>query len=248
MTQSIPQISFIAAFSAGLLSFVSPCVLPLVPSYISYITGLSVEQLTDTSERMKFKKAIVLNSLLFIAGFSSVFISFGASASFLGQMLVAYQDSIRRVGGILIVVFGLYLLGILNLNFLKMEHRYQFRNRPAGYLGSFLIGIAFAAGWTPCVGPVLGSILLYASTTDSLLDGVVLLTFYSVGLGLPLFLTALGVDRFLAYFKEVRTYLWAVSTVSGVVLVTVGVMIYANTLTMMTSFLERYGIGWYLGQ
>ena len=248
MTQSIPQISFIAAFSAGLLSFISPCVLPLVPSYISYITGLSVEQLTDTSERMKFKKAIVLNSLLFIAGFSSVFISFGASASFLGQMLVAYQDSIRRVGGILIVVFGLYLLGILNLNFLKMEHRYQFRNRPAGYLGSFLIGIAFAAGWTPCVGPVLGSILLYASTTDSLLDGVVLLTFYSVGLGLPLFLTALGVDRFLAYFKEVRTYLWAVSTVSGVVLVTVGVMIYANTLTMMTSFLERYGIGWYLGQ
>ncbi|MGQ0695663.1 MAG: cytochrome c biogenesis CcdA family protein [Nitrospiraceae bacterium] len=248
MTQSIPQISFIAAFSAGLLSFVSPCVLPLVPSYISYITGLSVEQLTDTSERMKFKKAIVLNSLLFIAGFSSVFIAFGASASLLGQILVTYQDSIRRIGGILIILFGLYLLGILNLNFLKMEHRYQFRNRPAGYLGSFLIGIAFAAGWTPCVGPVLGSILLYASTTDSLLDGVTLLTFYSVGLGLPLFLTALGVDRFLAYFKEVRTYLWAVSTVSGVLLVTVGLMIYANSLTMITSFLERYGIGWYLGQ
>jgi cytochrome c-type biogenesis protein len=248
MTQSIPQISFVAAFSAGLLSFVSPCVLPLVPSYISYITGLSIEQLTDVSERMKFKRAIVLNSLLFIAGFSSVFIAFGASASLLGQMLVTYQDSIRRIGGILIIVFGLYLLGILNLNFLKMEHRYQFRNRPAGYLGSFLIGIAFAAGWTPCVGPVLGSILLYASTTDSLVDGVVLLTFYSVGLGLPLFLTALGVDRFLVYFKEVRTYLWAVSTVSGVVLVTVGVMIYANSLTMITSFLERYGIGWYLGQ
>jgi cytochrome c-type biogenesis protein len=248
VTQSIPQISFVAAFSAGLLSFVSPCVLPLVPSYISYITGLSVEQLTDSTERMKFKMAIVLNSLLFIAGFSSVFIAFGASASLLGQMLVTYQDSIRRIGGILIIVFGLYLLGILNLNFLKVEHRYQFRNRPAGYLGSFLIGIAFAAGWTPCVGPVLGSILLYASTTDSLLDGVALLTFYSVGLGLPLFLTALGVDRFLAYFKEVRTYLWAVSTVSGVLLVIVGVMIYANSLTMITSFLERYGIGWYLGQ
>ena len=248
MTQSIPQISLIAAFSAGLLSFVSPCVLPLVPSYISYITGLSVEQLTDASERMKFRKTIVLNSLLFIAGFSSVFITFGASASLLGQLLVAYQDHVRRVGGVLIVVFGLYLLGILNLNVLKTEHRYQFRNRPVGYLGSFLIGIAFAAGWTPCVGPVLGSILLYASTTDSLLNGVGLLTFYSLGLGLPLFLTALGVDRFLGYFKEVRAYLWAVSTVSGVVLVTVGVMIYANSLTMITSFLERYGIGWYLGQ
>lgn len=248
MTQSIPQISLIAAFSAGLLSFVSPCVLPLVPSYISYITGLSVEQLTNVSEREKFKKAIVLNSLLFIAGFSAVFIAFGASASFLGQILITYQDYIRRIGGALIVIFGLYLLGILNLNFLKMEHRYQFRSRPAGYLGSFLVGVAFAAGWTPCVGPVLGSILLYASTTDSLLNGVVLLTCYSLGLGLPLFLTALGVDRFLAYFKEVRAYLWGVSTVSGVLLIAVGVMIYANSLTMVTSFLERYGIGWYLGQ
>ncbi len=248
MTQSIPQISLLAAFSAGLLSFVSPCVLPLVPSYISYITGLSVEQLTDASEREKFKKAIIVNSLLFIAGFSCVFIAFGASASFLGQILITHQDTIRRVGGALIIVFGLYLLGILNLNFLKMEHRYQFRNRPAGYLGSFLIGVAFAAGWTPCVGPVLGSILLYASTTDSLLNGVVLLTCYSLGLGLPLFLTALGVDRFLAYFKKARAYLWGVSTVSGVMLILVGVMIYANSLTMVTSFLERYGIGWYLGQ
>ncbi len=248
MTQSIPQISLVAAFSAGFLSFVSPCVLPLVPSYISYITGLSVEQLTDTTERMKLKKAIMLNSLLFIAGFSSVFIAFGASASLLGQVLIAYQEYLRRIGGILIIVFGLYLLGILNLNFLKMEHRYQFHNRPAGYLGSYMIGVAFAAGWTPCVGPVLGSILLYASTTESLLNGVVLLAFYSLGLGLPLFLTALGVDRFLAYFREVRAYLWGVSTVSGVFLVVAGVMIYANSLTMITSFLDRYGIGWYVGQ
>lgn len=248
MMQSIPQISLLAAFSAGLLSFVSPCVLPLVPSYISYITGLSVEQLTDASERNKFKSAIILNALLFIGGFTSVFIAFGASASFLGQILITYQDHIRRIGGLMIIVFGLYLLGILNLNFLKVEHRYQFRNRPAGYLGSFLIGIAFAAGWTPCVGPVLGTILLYASTTDSLWSGVILLACYSLGLALPLFLTALGVDRFLAYFKEVRAYLWGVSTVSGVLLIVVGVMIYANSLTMITSFLERYGIGWYLSQ
>ncbi|MFO0767123.1 MAG: cytochrome c biogenesis CcdA family protein [Nitrospiraceae bacterium] len=208
MTDAMPSISLVAAFSAGLLSFVSPCVLPLVPSYISYITGLSVEQLTDVSERSRFRKAIILNSLLFIAGFSTVFVAFGASASLLGQALITYQDHLRRIGGIVVVVFGLYLLGILNLNFLKMEHRYQFRNRPAGFLGSFLIGIAFAAGWTPCVGPVLGTILLYASTTESLLSGVVLLTAYSLGLALPLFLTALGVDRFLSYFKEVRAYLW----------------------------------------
>lgn len=248
MSQSISQISLVAAFSAGLLSFVSPCVLPLVPSYISYITGLSIEQLTDAGTRSRFKAAIVVNALLFIAGFSVVFIAFGASASFIGQLLITYQDHIRRIGGILIVVFGLYLLGVLNINFLQMEHRFQFRNRPVGYLGSFLIGIAFAAGWTPCVGPVLGTILLYASTTDSLMSGVMLLASYSMGLGLPLFLTALGVDRFLSYFKQARAYLWGVSTISGVLLVVVGVLIYANSLTMVTSFLERYGIGWYLGQ
>lgn len=226
----------------------SPCVLPLVPSYISYITGLSIEQLTDVGERSKFKAAIIVNALLFIAGFSAVFIAFGASASFIGQMLITYQDHIRRIGGVLIIVFGLYLLGVLNINFLQMEHRFQFRNRPVGYLGSFLIGVAFAAGWTPCVGPVLGTILLYASTTDSLMNGVLLLASYSVGLGLPLFLTALGVDRFLSYFKQARAYLWGVSTISGVLLVIVGVMIYANSLTTITSFLERYGIGWYVGQ
>lgn len=248
MTQAVPQISLIAAFSAGLLSFVSPCVLPLVPSYISYITGLSIEQLTDATERVKFKKAIVLNALLFIAGFSSVFIAFGASASFIGDIFTTYNEFIRKVGGLLVVVFGLYLLGILNLNFLKIEHRYQFRNRPTGYVGSFVIGIAFAAGWTPCVGPVLGGILMYAATTESLLNGVLLLSFYSLGLGLPFFITALGVDKFLAYFKEVRAYLWGVSTVSGIFLIIVGIMIYANSMTLISSFLEQHGIGWNLGQ
>lgn len=248
MTDSIGQISLFAAFMAGFLSFVSPCVLPLVPSYISYITGLSVEQLADVAERQRRRRAIVVNSLLFIAGFSCVFIAFGASASLIGQVLIVYQEYLRKIGGILIIVFGLYLLGILNLQFLKTEKRIHFRNRPAGYVGSFLIGVAFAAGWTPCVGPVLGTILLYASTTDALMDGVTLLASYSLGLGLPLFAAAIGVDRFLTYFKQVRGYLWGVSAVSGILLVVVGVMIYANSLTMMTSWLERYGIGWYVGQ
>ena len=148
----------------------------------------------------------------------------------------------------LIVIFGLYLLGVLNLGFLTTEKRFHFRHRPAGYAGSFLIGVAFAAGWTPCVGPVLGTILLYASTSDALANGVALLTAYSLGLGLPLFLTALGVDRFLTYFKQVRGYLWGVSAVSGVLLVVVGVMLYTNTLTLLTGFFDRHGIGWYLGQ
>src|SRR5215211_6736280 len=189
----LQHVSVFAAFGAGLLSFVSPCVLPLVPSYISYITGLSLERLMDAQERQRFRRTIIVNSLLFIAGFSSVFIAFGASASLIGQLLITYQDHIRRLGGLLIIVFGLYLLGVLNIRFFNTEKRLHFGTRPAGYLGSFLIGIAFAAGWTPCVGPVLGTILLYASTTDSLSSGIVLLSAYSLGLGLPLFATALGV-------------------------------------------------------
>ena len=248
MFDSIQHISLFAAFSAGLLSFVSPCVLPLVPSYVSYISGLTVEQLADTTQRQRFRKAIILNSLLFIAGFSAVFIAFGASASLIGQMLITYQEYIRKIGGVLIVIFGLYLLGVLNMGFLTTEKRFHFRHRPAGYAGSFLIGVAFAAGWTPCVGPVLGTILLYASTSDALANGVALLTAYSLGLGLPLFLTALGVDRFLTYFKQVRGYLWGVSAVSGVLLVVIGVMLYANSLTLLTGFFDRHGIGWYLGQ
>lgn len=246
---SISQVSLFAAFSAGLLSFISPCVLPLVPSYLSYITGLSVENLAKVEERERFKSAIMLNALLFIAGFSTVFIAFGASASLIGQVLYEYQDVIRKVGGVLIIIFGLYLLGILKLNFLMSERRLlHFESRPVGYVGSYLIGTAFAAGWTPCVGPVLGTILAYASTTESMSGGVMLLSAYSFGLGLPFFLTAFGMDTFLSYFKSLRTYLGGVSFVSGILLILVGIMIFTDSVTRFTSFLERNGIGWYIGQ
>jgi cytochrome c-type biogenesis protein len=246
---SISQITLFAAFSAGLLSFISPCVLPLVPSYLSYITGLSVENLAKVEERERFKSAILLNALLFIAGFSTVFIAFGASASLIGQVLYEYQDIIRKIGGVLIIIFGLYLLGILKLNFFMTERRLMtFESRPVGYLGSFLIGTAFAAGWTPCVVPVLGTILAYASTTESMSGGVMLLSAYSFGLGLPFFLTAFGMDTFLSYFKSMRTYLGGVSFVSGGLLILVGIMIFTDSVTLFTSFLERNGIGWYIGQ
>ena len=249
MIDSLNQVSLFAAFSAGLLSFISPCVLPLVPSYVSYITGLSLEQLTDVEERRRFRKAILLNSLLFILGFSTVFIAFGASASFIGQILYEYQDIIRKLGAVLIVIFGFYMLGILKIDFLMREHRLvQFNNRPVGYVGSFLIGTAFAAAWTPCVGPILGAILAYASTTESMKDGIFLLASYSVGLGLPLFITAFSIDSFLNYFKKARVYMRGVSMVGGAFLIMAGVMIYGDSLTRLTSFLERNGIGWYIGQ
>lgn len=249
MTESLTQVSIFAAFSAGLLSFVSPCVLPLVPSYISYITGLSLEQLSDVAERQWFRTSIILNSLLFIAGFSIVFIAFGASASLVGQLLFEYQSLLRKVGGVIIILFGLYLLGMFKMKFLMTDHRLiQFSNRPAGYVGSFLIGTAFAAAWTPCVGPILGAILFYASMTDSTQTGVVLLASYSAGLGLPLMLATLSVDRFLISFKKARGYLWGVSVLSGGCLVVVGSLIYMDSFARLTSFLERNGVGWYIGQ
>jgi len=243
-----PHISLFIAFAAGLLSFVSPCVLPLVPSYITYITGLTLEELTTQTERKGVRAIIIANSLLFIAGFSIVFIAFGASASLVGQLLVTYQDFIRKLGGVLIVVFGLYVMGILKIKFLMAEKRVHLKSRPAGYVGSVLVGVAFAAGWTPCVGPILGTILVYASTTDSMLTGVELLSSYSLGIGLPLFITALAVDSFLNYFKKVRAYMYGISVASGIFLVLVGVLIYSNSLTLLTGILERHGIGWYIGQ
>jgi cytochrome c-type biogenesis protein len=240
--------SLFIAFAAGLLSFVSPCVLPLVPSYVTYITGLTLEELTSETERARVRGVIIVNSLLFIAGFSAVFIAFGASASLIGQLLMTYQEVIRKLGGVLIVVFGLYVMGVLKIKFLMSEMRVHLQRRPAGYVGSFLVGVAFAAGWTPCVGPILGTILLYASTTDSMLTGVKLLASYSLGIALPLFVTALAVDSFLNYFKKVRAYMYGISVASGVFLILVGVMIYTNSLTLLTSLLERNHIGWYIGQ
>ncbi len=243
------HVTLFAALSAGFLSFVSPCVLPLVPSYVSYITGLSLEQLTDASARQRFRQTILLNSLLFITGFSAVFVAFGASASLVGQVLYAYQDLIRKIGAVLIMVFGLSLLGVLKWNVMMTERRlFSLSHRPLGYVGSFLIGTAFAAAWTPCVGPILGSILAYASTTESMSSGILLLASYSLGLGIPFFATALSVDRFLNYFQKARRYLRVVSVVSGVCLILVGVLLYVNSFAFLTSFLERYGIGWYIGQ
>jgi cytochrome c-type biogenesis protein len=244
----IPQITLLAAFGAGLLSFVSPCVLPLVPSYVSYITGLSIDQLRDPVGRHRVRKTIIVNSLLFIGGFSVVFIAFGLSASLLGQWLFNYQEYFRKIGGGLIILFGLYVLGVFNFGFLSRETGLHFQNRPVGYLGSFLIGVTFAVGWTPCVGPILTSILLYAGTTETSVDGLALLVFYSLGLGLPLLVTALGLDRFLIHFQQIRNYIRPLSIMSGVLLVTVGSLLFSNYFFLLTSYLERSGIGWYIGQ
>ena len=248
MLEAPQTISYTIAFTAGFLSFVSPCVLPLVPAYVSFITGLSMEELTASDRPINLRWLALKNSLLFILGFSMVFIAFGASASAIGHLFLVYQDIFRKVGGVLIVVFGLYLIGALKIPALMTYRQYQFKSRPAGALGTVLIGFAFAAAWTPCVGPILGTILLYASTTDSFRDGIELLSVYSLGLALPLLATSLSVNAFLASFKRIKDYLWVVSLVSGIFLIIVGVIIFTDTFRILNSWLTRSGIGWTIGQ
>lgn len=238
------SISVGLAFMAGLLSFASPCVLPLVPSYVSYITGLSLEELTGTSGRSAVRWTTIRTSLLFILGFSVVFIAFGASATLIGQMFLTYASEIRIAGGVLVILFGISIMGPIRLPFLNRYKQYQFAQRPGGVAGPILVGVAFAAGWTPCVGPILGSILLYASTRESVASGVQLLSIYSIGLGLPLFLTALGINSFLLSFRRIKDYLWVVSLISGIFLVIVGLMLVTNSLTRLTAWLVQHGIGW----
>lgn len=235
-----------AAFLAGLLSFVSPCVLPLVPSYLTYITGLSFDQLTHSAEEAEVRKTIVVHALLFIGGFSAVFIAFGASASFLGQLVSNYQPIIRKIGAVLIIIFGLYLMGVLKLPLLMIERRIHLTTRPAGYIGSIVVGATFAAGWTPCVGPVLGTMLLYAGTTETLMDGITLLAFYSLGLASPFLAASLALNRFLRGFKQVSGSLRVVSIISGIFLILMGVVMYTDRLSLLTALFERYGIGSYL--
>lgn len=246
--QPTANMSYFIAFSAGFLSFVSPCVLPIVPSYVSFITGLSLDELTASEGRARAREIALKNSLMFILGFSTIFILFGASATFLGKLFLSNQVILRRFGGALIMFLGLYIMGLIKPMMMGRDVRFHFKNKPAGYFGSYLVGIAFGAGWTPCVGPILGSILLYASTTGSVFTGIQLLAVYSLGLGIPLLISAIGVQSFLFYFKKTARYMQFVSGASGAVLVAVGFLIFTNSLTLLTSFFTEIGFGWTIGQ
>ncbi|NOZ64110.1 MAG: cytochrome c biogenesis protein CcdA [Caldiserica bacterium] len=236
------NISFYIAFSAGFLSFLSPCVLPLIPSYISYITGLSFHELTGESDRSKIRKITIKHSLIFIAGFSTIFILMGASASFIGKFLIEYRNIIQKIGGGLIFFFGLYIMGILKLGFLNREVKVHLHKKPASLWGSYLVGNSFAVGWTPCVGPILGSILLYAGTTGSVNMGIRLLAAYSLGLGLPLFITSLGVSSFLLYFKRISKYMRLIQILSGLFLIVVGILIFTGYFSILSSYLQFWGM------
>jgi cytochrome c-type biogenesis protein len=239
LIMSQPQeISGLIALSAGLLSFASPCVLPLVPSYITYITGVSFKELTDVEARSKLRWATIFHSLFFIMGFSLIFILMGASASYLGQLLAQYQYWIMKAGGVLIILLGIHFTGIINIPFLQMEKRFEMRRKPLGYLGSFLVGVAFAAGWTPCIGPILSTILIYASASKSFTTGILLLTYYSIGLGIPFFLSSLAFNSFLSAFDRIKRYMRVITIVSGLFLIAIGILFLTDTFNEINSYLN----------
>ncbi len=227
------NVTFGAAFAAGLLSFLSPCVLPLIPSYIGFITGMTAEEL-DVHRGTALKHAT-----WFVAGFSIIFLVLGATASALGSFLLQYQLWIGRVGGVLVLAFGLYLLGVARPAFLMRERRFHLARKPIGYFGSAVAGMSFGAAWTPCIGPILGTILTLAAATASVAQGTALLAVYALGLAVPFMLTALALDRFLSWFQRFRPYLVWVERVSGVLLIALGVLLLTDRFTVLAAYLQR---------
>jgi cytochrome c-type biogenesis protein len=229
------SLGVLVAFSAGLFSFLSPCVLPLFPSYLSFITGMSVDRLSH-EVTAGARARVLLHSVAFILGFSAVFVSLGASFSAAGQFLLDYREWIRLGGGLLIIVFGLYIAGVLRIALFGRTQQLSIRSKPAGLLGSFLVGLTFAIGWTPCVGPILGSILTLASNDRTVGQGVTLLLCYSAGLGLPFLLSSIALGGFLRFFKRYRPFIPTVERAAGVLLVIVGVLVATNYYVLLNSW------------
>lgn len=230
--QSTGGVGIFIAFTAGLLSFLSPCVLPLVPSYVTFITGLSVEDVG------KSRRIAVTHALLFVAGFTIIFMLLGAGATTLGFVVKQQRVWLARIGGALIIVFGLYLLGVLNIGAFGRERRIHLADKPMGYLGTMLVGIAFGAGWSPCIGPILGAILTYTASEADLKRGMLLLFTYSMGLAVPFLAAAFAVEWFLKMFARFKGYLGYVQKVAGVLLIAVGILMVTNYFTILATALQ----------
>lgn len=237
--------SLLAAFTAGLLSFLSPCILPLIPAYLSFISGVSLKEMRKEESGPRSSAQVLSNALLFVLGFSFVFVSLGASATFLGRFLIGELGLLRRIAGVMVILFGLHLLGVFRIGFLDREKRYHQRTKSLGLFGSLLVGAAFALGWTPCIGPILATLLFLAGTKETVAQGIWLLGVYSAGLGIPFLLAALAVDRFLQVSSALKRHFRAVEIASGVLLIGVGILILTDDLTRITQFLMRFmgGLG-----
>jgi cytochrome c-type biogenesis protein len=235
-------IPLVAAFTAGLVSFLSPCVLPLVPGYISMISGVSVQDLKEGGNAGMLKK-VLLHSALFIVGFSIVFISLGASATWVGQILLSRRTILYRIAGIVIIIFGLHMTGLLKIALLYRDKRFHSAGKAATPGGALVIGAAFAFGWTPCIGPIIAAILTLAANQETILSGVTLMAVYSLGLAVPFLLTSLGVNHFLSFYQRFRAHVQKVEVFAGAIMIVLGAMIFANQFTRLAgylSFLNRF--------
>lgn len=238
------DINIFVAFSAGIFSFLSPCVLPLIPSYLSFISGVSLEEMRAPQLAKRVRWRVLFNALAFICGFSLVFVSLGVSASYLGGLFFAYRSFIRILGGMFITLVGLYLMGFFKIAVLDRYLQFHLRDKPAGYLGSVLVGITFAVAWTPCVGPILGAIFALAATTAEINRGILLLAAYAAGLALPFFLSAAAVNSFFRFSEIFRRYLRAVHIAAGILLVIVGVLLIADYMTLLNIYAIRFTPEW----
>jgi len=234
----LSNVSLILAFSAGLLSFLSPCVLPLVPAYITYITGSAIADLNTGRARLY----ALYKSLGFVLGFSLVFIAMGASITSIGRLFAGNMDTFRKIGGTLIVLFGIHITGLFKIKTLYYEKRLVPFEKLSRNISSVFIGMAFAAGWTPCVGPILASILIYAGSMETVTMGILLLAAYSLGLAVPFILTAYAVGSFSGYFKRISGYLNTISIISGVLLILMGILIFTNKIAALSRYFDFFNL------
>jgi cytochrome c-type biogenesis protein len=232
------NVTLLAAFVAGFLSFVSPCVLPLIPGYISFVSGASLEDMR--AGHGAARRQVLMSSLAFVLGFSLVFVALGASATAIGRFVFDKLPILTKIAGALIIIFGLHMMGVFRLGFLDNEKRAQTQRKPAGPIGALLVGIAFAFGWTPCIGPILAGILVVAGSKETIGEGVLLLAVYSLGLGVPFLLTSLAIDRFFSVAAAIRRHYHAIELSSGGLLVAIGLLIFTGQLTVIVRYLQPY--------
>ena len=218
------NVSYTTAFLVGLLSFFSPCILPLIPAYFTFITGFSLEELTEKSDKA-IRNRVILSTVFYVLGFSSVFILMGASASFLGGVIATYKDFVRIAGGILIIILGVHLTGIVRIPFLDYEKKIHLKKKPLHFLGTFVIGMAFGAGWSPCIGPLLGSILIIAGSQETVWQGIVLLSIYSAGLAIPFIIISIFVNMLLGFVKKASKIMKFLNPAAGILLILVGLLL-----------------------
>jgi cytochrome c-type biogenesis protein len=234
------EVTLLAAFAAGFLSFVSPCVLPLIPGYISFVSGVSVEEMRGDAAPATSRLQVFLTSLAFVIGFSIVFVLLGASATAIGKFMFAKLPLLSKIAGVILIIFGLHTMGVFRIAFLEAEKRVHSQRKPAGPLGAMLVGVAFAFGWTPCIGPILGGILAIAGSKNTVAEGITLLAVYSLGLGIPFLITSLAINQFFGAAKRIRRYYHAIELVSGALLIAIGVLIISGQLTIITRYLQPY--------